>query len=130
MMIFWLMATAQSCSRLTIFFQSIEKPGLCPYAPPQIFGCVETFQPKCLSDADCEGAAKCCAISAANCGKQECVADLLKDVIKPGSCPPNVGWGEPGYRPVVCDMFSCDMDAHCGGNGKCCPNSCGSTECI
>ena len=63
----------------------------------------------------CEGAAKCCAIGAANCGKKECVADLLEEIVKPGSCPPNVEWGEPGYRPAICDMFRCDVDAHCDG---------------
>ena len=63
----------------------------------------------------CYGTEKCCAVGTANCGKRECVADLLEVKIVSGSCPPDVQFDEPGYRPVICDVFQCDVDAHCNG---------------
>jgi len=109
----------------------LPKQGVCPYAPPWMF-CPpeEHVVAHCDSDDDCPGIAKCCAVGGSNCGGRACTSNLLVRVVRPGSCPAEVAFGEPGWMPVICDMFQCGEDAHCPANQKCCTNACGSTECI
>jgi len=106
-----------------------DKPGVCPHSPPAR-SCFIIYEPTCHGDNECPGVEKCCFIGPFTCGQKECIADILEDKIVPGSCPASVAYGEPGYRPAICDVFGCSSDAHCNGNEKCCTNACGSTECI
>ncbi|XP_075451350.1 uncharacterized protein LOC142492537 isoform X1 [Ascaphus truei] len=100
----------------------LEKPGTCPPEVVLPECAYSRFAPQCLNDSACDGELKCChSRCTLRCVQPLKEPEVIHDIEKPGTCPPEV------YDPEC--KFSkfppqCENDSTCDGELKCCHSRC------
>ncbi|MEE6511260.1 hypothetical protein FKM82_017724, partial [Ascaphus truei] len=100
----------------------LEKPGTCPPEVVLPECAYSRFAPQCLNDSACDGELKCChSRCTLRCVQPLKEPEVIQDIEKPGTCPPEV------YDPEC--KFSkfppqCENDSTCDGELKCCHSRC------